>query len=56
MGNDVVCTFFVSSFTAEGVISKDVMYVVAADALCVGRVNRESEFAGRCVVEGRRVV
>ena len=48
--------FFVPSpsFAAEGVVSKDVMYVVAADALalCVGGVNRESEFAADAEKEG----
>ena len=38
-------TFFVASFTAEGVVPKDVMDVVAAYAWCVCGVDRESEFA-----------
>ena len=43
-----MCTFLVPAtptFTAEGMVSKDVIiYVVAADAWDVGRVDRESEF------------
>ena len=45
LGDDIVHAFFIPSSTAENVISKDVMYVVAAGAWCVGGVNGKSEFA-----------
>ncbi len=40
-----MCLFLVSALTAEGMVAKDVVYVVAADAWCVGRIDGEPELA-----------
>ncbi len=40
-----MCSFLVSTLTTEGMISKDVVYMVAADAWCVGRIDGEPELA-----------
>jgi hypothetical protein len=40
-----VCLFLVSVLTTEGMISKDVVYMVAADAWCVGRIDGEPKLA-----------
>jgi len=40
-----VCAFFAPLVAAEGMVPKDVMYVVAAEAWCVCRVDMQSEFA-----------
>ncbi len=40
-----MCSFLVSVPTTEGMISKDVVYMVATDAWCVGRIDGEPELA-----------
>ncbi len=45
LSDDVVCLFLVSVLTTEGMISKDVVYMVATDAWCVGRIDGEPELA-----------
>ncbi len=38
-----MCLFFVSALTAEGMVTKDIVYMVAADARCVFRIDGEWE-------------
>jgi hypothetical protein len=40
-----VCLFLVFALTVEGMVAKDVVYMVAADARCVGRIDGEPELA-----------
>jgi hypothetical protein len=43
--NDVVCQFFATSFAAEGVVTIDVMVMMATDARGPVWVDRESQLA-----------
>ncbi len=40
-----MCLFLVAALTAEGMVAKYVMHMVAADARCVGRIDGEPELA-----------
>ncbi len=40
-----MCSFLVSALTTEGMVTKDIVYMVAADARCVGRIDGEPELA-----------
>ena len=49
-----MCLFLVSVLTTEGMISKDVVYMVAVDAWCVGRIDGEPELATNAEEESER--
>ena len=49
-----MCLFLVSVLTTEGMISKDVVYMVAVDAWCVGRIGGEPELATNAEEESER--
>ena len=53
VGDDVVCAFFAPLVAAEGMVPKDVVYMVAAEAWCFCRVDRQSEFAADTEKKGQ---
>jgi hypothetical protein len=48
-----VCSFFAPLVAAEGMVSKDVVYLVSAEAWYVCRVDRQSEFAADADEKGQ---
>ncbi len=52
--NDVVCSFFATSFAAERVVSVDVMLMMSADARCPVWVDREAQFAADAEEESKQ--
>ncbi len=53
-GNDVICSFFATSFTAEGVVSVYVMLMMSTGARGPVWVDRESQFAADAEEESQR--
>jgi hypothetical protein len=49
-----VCSFLVSALTTEGMISKDDVYMVAADAWCFGRIDGEPKLVMNAEEESER--
>ena len=49
-----MCLFLVFALTVEGMVAKDVVYMVAADARCVGRIDGEPELATNAEEESER--
>ena len=49
-----MCLFLVSTLTAEGMVAKDVVYMEAADARCVGRIDGEPKLATNAEEESER--
>ncbi len=49
-----MCLILVSALTVEGMVAKDVVYMVAADARFVGRIDGEPELAKNAEEESER--
>jgi hypothetical protein len=52
--NDIVCSFFATSFAAEGVVSVDVVLMMSAGTWCPVWVDREAQFATDAEEESQR--
>jgi hypothetical protein len=52
--NDVMCSFFATSFAAEGVVSVYVMFMMSTGARSPVWVDRESQFAADAEEESQR--
>ena len=49
-----MCSFFAASFTAEGVVSVDVVLMISTDARGPVWIDREAQFAADAEEEGQR--